>query len=306
MSHDNGTGALKRGPFPEWIRETRRPALMPPAGSCDCQFHIYGDPQKYPPKRRPLYDPPNATFEDMKRVLSILGLDRGVIVYPMPYDTDNTLLFDVLRSLDVNDRARFKAVCIVKDEVSDREILDLKEIGVVGARFNIGKRWMEGASKESVRRNLERTRDLGLHARLHIAPEDLDEWGSVLRSVNGLTYIIDHMGSIDPTQGVNQPAMRWYLDVLKDENWFMMISNGNRHSSMDFGWDDVIPFGKTFVEHCPRKLVWGTDWPHVAWRKPMMNDAEPLELFYRYIDNDAVLMREILVQTPAMLHGFAT
>lgn len=299
-------GTLKRGPFPEWIRETRKPSLKPPVGSCDCQFHIYGDPEKYPPKSQPLYDPPSATFEDVKRVLRVLGIERGVIVYPMPYDTDNRLLFDTLRPLDEHDRARFKAVCIVKDAVPDREILDLKDLGVVGARFNIGQRWMEGSSKESVRRNLERTRDLGLHARLHIAPEDLDEWGAVLRSMHGLTYIIDHMGSIDPAQGVHQAAMRWYLDVLQDENWFMMISNGNRHSAMDFGWDDVIPFGKAFVERVPHKLVWGTDWPHVAWRKPMMNDAEPLELFYRYIDNDAALMRQILVDTPAMLHGFAT
>ena len=279
---------------------------MPPAGSCDCQFHIYGDPAKYPPKRQPLYDPPKATFEDMKGVLSILGIDRGVIVYPMPYDTDNKLLFDVLRSLDKHDREAFRAVCIVKDDVSDREIIDLKNLGVVGARFNIGQRWMEGASKDSVLRNLARTRDLGLHARLHIAPEDLEDWGAVLRSVTGLTYIIDHMGSIEPKQGIDQPAMRWYLDALQDEYWYMMISNGNRHSAMDSGWLDVVPFGKMFVDKFPHKLIWGTDWPHVAWRKRMMNDAEPLELFYRYIDNDAALMRQILVDTPAMLHGFAT
>ena len=127
MSNSSSNGALKRGPFPEWIRETRKPSLMPPSGSCDCQFHIYGDAANYPPKRQPLYEPPNATFEDMKGVLSILGIDRGVIVYPMPYDTDNTLLVDVLRSLDEQDRARFRAVCIVKDEVSDQEILNLKK-----------------------------------------------------------------------------------------------------------------------------------------------------------------------------------
>jgi 2-pyrone-4,6-dicarboxylate lactonase len=93
------THAMKRGPFPEWIRETRRPKIQPPPGSCDCQFHIYGDPTKYAPKNAPLYDPPSATFEDAKGVLATLGIDRGVIVYPMPYDTDNRLLFDTLRAL---------------------------------------------------------------------------------------------------------------------------------------------------------------------------------------------------------------
>ena len=46
------------------------------------------------------------------------------------------------------------------------------------------------------------------------------------------------------------------------------------------------------------------DWPHVRWRKTMMNDAKEVELFYRSIDNDPALMRKILVDNPARLHGF--
>lgn len=187
----------------------------------------------------------------------------------------------------------------------DRELLELKELGVVGARFNIGKRWLEGSSKMSVQRNLERARDLGLHARLHIAGEDVFEWSDTLTRIKGLTYIIDHMGSIDLSLGLSQPAMRWYLDILKEEGWWMMVSNGNRHSKMDFDWDDAVPFGRAYVEAAADRLIWGTDWPHVVWLKRMMNDAEALELFYRYVDNDTDLIRRILVENPAKLHGFA-
>ena len=41
--------------FPGWDRKLRAPVPPPPAGSCDCQFHIYADPQLYPPKRDALY-----------------------------------------------------------------------------------------------------------------------------------------------------------------------------------------------------------------------------------------------------------
>ena len=53
-------------------------------------------------------------------------------------------------------------------------------------------------------------------------------------------------------------------------------------------------------------MVWGTDWPHVNWRKKrMMNDAETVELFYRYVHNDPALIKKVLVYNPARLYGFA-
>ena len=85
--------------FPQWVRETRAPVPLPPPKSCDCQFHIYGDPAKYPPKKDALYQPPDATFADMRGVLKALGIERGVIVHPMPYDTDHRLLIDTLSGL---------------------------------------------------------------------------------------------------------------------------------------------------------------------------------------------------------------
>jgi hypothetical protein len=36
----------------------------------------------------------------------------------------------------------------------------------------------------------------------------------------------------------------------------------------------------------------------------MMNDGEVVELLYRYVDNDQALIRKILVDNPARLHGF--
>jgi 2-pyrone-4,6-dicarboxylate lactonase len=55
--------------FLEWDRNTRLPSPPPPPLSCDCQFHIFEDPKRYPPKQGALYDPPKATFADMKLVM---------------------------------------------------------------------------------------------------------------------------------------------------------------------------------------------------------------------------------------------
>ena len=57
-------------------------------------------------------------------------------------------------------------------------------------------------------------------------------------------------------------------------------------------------------EAAPERIIWGSDWPHPQWTKRMMNDAEEVELLYRYVDGDTELLRKILVDNPAKLHGF--
>jgi predicted TIM-barrel fold metal-dependent hydrolase len=116
--------------------------------------------------------------------------------------------------------------------------------------------------------------------------------------------VIDHFGHVGFEGGLDRPVIRWVLDMLKQENWWMMVSNGNRDSKMDAGWDDALPYGKAFIEAAPDRIVWGTDWPHPQWTKRMMNDAEEVELLYRYVDGDTNLLRKILVDNPARLHGF--
>jgi 2-pyrone-4,6-dicarboxylate lactonase len=62
-------------------------------------------------------------------------------------------------------------------------------------------------------------------------------------------------------------------------NEWMMVSNGNPDSKMDAVWDDAIPYGKAFIEAAPDRMIWGNDWPHPQWTKPMMNDAKKSSFF---------------------------
>ena len=170
---------------------------------------------------------------------------------------------------------------------------------------HLGKRWGQEHKPESVRRSMARVREIGWHARLHISGSDVPDWGDFLRSVKDLTMVIDHMGHLDFALGLEQPSMRWILDRLQEDNWWLKLSNGNRDSVMETGWDDAIPYGKAFIAAAPDRMIRGSEWPHTGWRKQrMMNDAETVELLYRYVDNDAELVRKILADNPARLHGF--
>jgi 2-pyrone-4,6-dicarboxylate lactonase len=291
--------------FLEWERNTRAPSPPVPPLSCDCQFHIYADPKIYPPKQGALYEPPKATFQDVRRVLRKLGFARGVVVHAMPYDTDHRLLIDTLSSLD--DRESIRAIAIIKDNVSDAELSRLNELGVRGARFNIGRYYNETQSPAEVLRSLTRARELGWHARLHVAGPHILEYAETFSAIKDMTFVVDHMGHVDFSAGLTSPAFLWLVDRLKNHGWWLMLSNGSRLSNMTDGWDDAVPFGATYVEAAPDRMIWGSDWPHVRWRKSRMpNDAELVELLYRYVDNDRSLIERILVRNPARLHGFGT
>jgi predicted TIM-barrel fold metal-dependent hydrolase len=234
-----------------------------------------------------------------------MGFERGVIVHTQRFDLDHSLLIDELTALRPEERKNFRAIGIVRDELPDREIERLHAVGVRGARFHLGKRWGQVHEPEAVRRSMYRIAELGWHARLHVSGSDILEWGDFFRSIKGVVMVIDHMGHLDFALGLAQPAMRWMLDRLHEENWWVKLSNGNRDSVTESGWDDAVPFGRAFVAAAPDRLIWGSDWPHTGWRKQrMMNDAETVELLYRYADHDRELLRKILVANPARLHGF--
>ena len=76
------------------------------------------------------------------------------------------------------------------------------------------------------------------------------------------------MGRVDFRQGLEQPAMRTVLDLLKDERWWIMFSGEERHSAGDYPWDDSVPFARAFVEAAPDRVIWATDWPHVRFAAP--------------------------------------
>ena len=279
------------------------PVPVPPPGSCDCQFHIYEDPALFPPRTKPPYPPiEDATFTQAQRMHQAIGFDRGVIVHSAIYGSDHRLLLHALENLP--DRDRYRGIGIVDDRVSDKELERLHAAGVRGARFNFVRFLTLSQREAEVRSSMARLRELGWHARLHVNGDDLLENSALLRSLKDVPMIIDHFGHVGFDGGMKRPVIHWVLDMLKDENWWMMVSNGNRDSTMDAGWDDAIPYGKAFIEAAPERIIWGSDWPHPQWRKRMMNDAEEVELLYRYVDGDTALLRKILVENPARLHGF--
>jgi predicted TIM-barrel fold metal-dependent hydrolase len=105
----------------EWDKNPRMPVPAPPAGSCDCQFHIYGDPAVFPPRANAPYPPiTTASFGEAQKMHRAIGFDRGVIVHSAIYGSDHRLLLHALESL--HNRDRYRGIGILDDKVSDTEL----------------------------------------------------------------------------------------------------------------------------------------------------------------------------------------
>ena len=66
----------------------------------------------------------------------------------------------------------------------------------------------------------------------------------------------------------------------------------------------MLPIARALIDAAPDRVVWASDWPHPLSVKAPPNDAELLELLYRYAP-DTAEQQKILVDNPAKLFGFS-
>lgn len=71
----------------------------------------------------------------------------------------------------------------------------------------------------------------------------------------------------------------------------------------DFPFDDMLPYVNKLVAHAPNRLMWGTDWPHPQYFKPMPNDTRLLDQLLDWIPEEKV-RNMVLADNPAECLGF--
>jgi 2-pyrone-4,6-dicarboxylate lactonase len=268
-----------------------------PKGACDCHAHLFG-PQpryRYDPSRR--YTPPDALLTDYIAMLRRLGVERGVLVQPSVYMTDNSVLLDAL----AEKRCPLRGIAVFNADISDRELERMHVLGVRGVRLNL--RHATGVSGDIAPRMAERIKPLGWHIQFRINPEEFVTVESVLKKLP-VDYIIDHMGQVPTEEGLNSPSFQAILRLVKGGRCWIKLSAPYRMGTLEAPYDDVTPFAQALIAANPDRMVWASDWPHTTLTKRMPNDGDLLNLLATWAP-DAVTQRKILVDNPARLYGFS-
>lgn len=265
-----------------------------PKGSCDCHCHVFAPINRYPLFPHRNYTPAIVTIDDYLEVMQTFGIDRAVLVQPSVYGFDNSVLLDALTRLP--DQCR--GVAVVAPTIQDEEISSLHEAGVRGLRIN---RRNPGGLELSVVKDLtHRIARFGWHLQLLISVEDTPDVERVVEE-SEVPVVIDHFGFVRPERGPEAQGFRAIVSLAERGRVWIKISapyrlcGGPRHSSL------MDPIVERLVERAPHRLLWASDWPHTECYDEVPDDADLVELIWRWLPTEA-LRRQVLIDNPNQLY----
>jgi predicted TIM-barrel fold metal-dependent hydrolase len=283
-------------PDPHPVQPTHR---LPP-GACDAHCHVFGPADRFPYAPDRTYTPPDAPVEALRALHGRLGISRAVIVHASCHGTDNAVTLDAIRSSN----GAYRGVANVRADITDNELADLHAGGIRGIRFNFVRHLGGVPDVAVIDTMVRRIAPLGWHIVLHFDAEDIPQQQAMLRKIT-VPFVIDHMGRVRAEHGLEQRPFQMLLQLMRENPLaWVKICGAERVSAGKRPFHDAIPFARQLIATAPERLLWGTDWPHPNISKDMPNDGELVDLFHAFTD-DARVQKQILVDNPAALYGFA-
>ena len=268
-----------------------------PAGATDTHSHVIGVPPAYPFVPERSYTPPEAPLAAYRAMHAALGIERAVIVTPSVHGTDNRITLEAIAGYGPGARG----VAVVAPEISDADLAGLHDGGIRGLRLNV--LFGGGVGLAAFQSLAPRIAPMGWHVQLLIdVSRDLAEMADLIRSAE-VPVVIDHMGHMPAGQALRDPGFQLMLDLVREGHVWVKLSGCDRISDRHPNYDDAVPVAQALIAAGPGRMVWGTDWPHVAKRADMPDTGVLLNRLAVYAP-DPALRRAILVDNPARLYGF--
>ena len=276
----------------------RRPALRLPAGAWDTHAHGCGPIQTYPLVANRLYNPPVASVTDYLHMLDTLGVQRGVLVQPSVYGTDNRALLDGL----VQAQGRLRGVAVLPYDVSPDEVRHLHRMGVRGVRCNIvdlkeGKGQLPLAGLQQLARTIA---PLGWHLEFLMHVNEFPDLHRQMRTLP-VPLVFGHLGYV-PTSVGGSEGFEGLLDLARAGQAWIKMTAPYRLTPESSPYASVAPVARLLCQQVPDRLLWGSDWPHVFIKTPMPNDGDLLDLMGSWMSSSADL-HAIWVDHPKHLYG---
>jgi len=283
--------------------EIRSPQIKFPAGAVDCHAHVCGPAHLFPYAQERIYTPPDATLEHYQALLRMLGIDRAVLVQPSVYGTDNRAMLAVLKAYP----KQFRGVAVIPNdlaELSDRDLEELHLAGVRGIRCNI----VDVADKSAglpihmLKTLAQRIKPLGWHLELLMHVNEHPDLATVFKNFP-VDLVFGHFGYSHAKHSVHNKGFEGLLELMRNGQAWVKMTGPYRICDGNLPYTDMRPFNDAVINANPKRLIWGSDWPHVMVKKQMPHDADLCELFGAWV-GDASLRKTILVDNPCILYDF--
>lgn len=286
-----------------------------PRGACDCHVHVFPDPAEFPFSPARGYTPPTATPKELLGLQEFLHLDRVVIVTPSVYATDNRATLAGMRELGPQ---RARGIAVIDDRTTTEALDEMQKAGIRGVRINLEQAGVfdPAAAGKRLQETVSRVKDRGWHVQMYTRLAVLGALADQL-AAQPVPLVFDHFGGARAELGPQQPGFDTLLGLVRSGKAYVKISGSYRASDKAPDYPDVAPLAKALIAANPERIVWGSDWPHpdaarVPGRDPIKDIAPALPIDDGRVLNllptwtaDAATRRQILVENPARLYGFA-
>lgn len=274
----------------------RRPRLALPQGSVDCHAHVFGPYDRFPLTVPRSYSPPEASLDQYRAMLGVMGFDRGVLVQPSVHGTDNRAMVEALLA----DPLRLRGVAVVDPDIGEDELDALHAAGVRGLRINV--LFAGGTELSATERLAARIAARGWHVQLLVDVGTMPDFGARFGAFP-CPVVVDHMGHVGPGRAATAPGFRGLLALLESGRAWVKLSGAYRVTESGPPFADVAAVARELIAANPAQCVFATDWPHPSIRWAMPNDGDLVDLLADW-EPDEARRRAILIDNPQRLYGF--
>lgn len=226
-----------------------------------------------------------------------LGIERGLAVHVNLHGFDNSV------DLDAVARSGGKYFAVVRlDGTASREACRaLHESGARGVRFAFNPAHggtLDVRVFEHVMRCIE---GLGWFVELHFAGQDIPKLYPWIAQISS-PVVIDHFGNVDIAAGTGDENFGMIVDLAQRKNVWVKITCADRLTKVGYPFHDVRPFAEQLTNVAASRLLWGTDWPHIAIfdKGDMPDDADLVDSLAVLLPDEAV-RKQVLVDNPERL-----
>ena len=279
-----------------WTDMPSKPRLKLPRGACDAHVHVFGPRAHFPFGGH--YTPSDAPKETLFARHKFLGIERCVIVHSAAHGYDLAATTDALAAKG----GAYLGVALMPVTVSDVEIRQHDAKGFRGVRFHYMEHLGKGAPIDEVIIFAGRLAEIGWHLQIHMAANRIGELAPALRR-SPVPVVIDHMGRIDASHGLEQEPFRNLLKLMEDPKVWVKVSGCDRATRQGPPYADAVPFARKLATEFGDRCVWGTDFPHPNLDGPIPDDGELVDLLLQIAPKPTEL-RSLLVDNPQRLYRF--
>lgn len=256
--------------FEGFKRRVTKPTWEVPGGACDTHMHIVGPLSRFPYRETRNLTPPEATWEDYRRVAADLGLERCVIVQPSFYAVDNSCTLDAT----ARSEGKARAVVVVGKDATLHELQALHSRGARAIRSQTIS--AGGLSLDELQRLAPLLRELGWHLQLYVDEKDIPRLAPQLEAF-GVPIVFDHMAQTRRQDRHDSEGFLELLRLLESGLAWVKLSSAHFEPSADRA--------RLLSRANPERILWGTDWPHVSYEGSSPDDGQLLDAVAEWFDD---------------------